>query len=162
MFLQTFCEWVEQTSVAVTIAESAWMFPTLESIHVLALGLVVGSIAMVDLRLLGLSTRSIRVSRLSEDVLPWTWASFAVAVTTGLLLFASNATSYYDNIPFRLKLVLIALAGANMLLFHFGAYRRVAEWDQSLPAPLPAKMAGALSLTFWIGVVTAGRWIGFV
>src|SRR5688572_19912995 len=107
MFLRTLCEWVEQTNVAVTIAESAWMFPTLESIHVIALGLVVGSIAMVDLRLLGLSAPSLRISRLSEDVLPWTWASFAVAVATGVLLFASNATSYYDNIPFRLKLVLI-------------------------------------------------------
>lgn len=162
MFLQSFCEWVEQTHVAVAIAESAWMFPTLESIHVLALGLVVGSIAMIDLRLLGLSQRALHVSRLSGDILPWTWASFIVAVASGALLFASNATSYYDNLPFRLKLVLIALAGANMLLFHFGAYRRVADWDQGVPAPAAAKIAGALSLSFWIGVVAAGRWIGFV
>lgn len=156
------CTWLEATPLGVAITESEWMFPTIETVHVLALTLVVGSIAMLDLRMLGVSNRSMSVLHLSDEVLPWTWGAFIVAAITGSLMFISAATKYYDNVPFRIKLVLLMFAGINMAIFHFTAFRAVHSWHMAFPAPVAARVAASLSLLFWIGVVVAGRWIGFV
>lgn len=156
------CTWLEATPLAVKITESEWMFPTIETVHVLALTLVVGSIAMLDLRLLGVSTRNLGVTQLSDETLPWTWGAFLVAAITGSLMFVSAATKYYANLPFRLKMVLLVLAGLNMAVFHLGAWRAAHAWNLTLPTPRAARFAAGLSLMFWIGVVIAGRWIGFV
>lgn len=162
MTILDICTALENSTLGVTITESEWMFPTIETLHVLALALVIGSIAMLDLRMLGVANRDRGVTQLAEDTLPWTWGAFVVAAISGGLMFVSAATSYYDNVPFRIKLVLLALAGANMALFHLTAYRAVHDWNHTLPTPQPARIAASLSLLFWIGVVVAGRWIGFV
>jgi len=159
--LESFCTWLENTSVGTFVSQSTWAFPTIESIHVFALVIVVGTIAIVDLRLLSVASRNHSVSQLSNDVLPITWTSFVLAAVTGGLMFASKATHYLANWPFRLKMVLLFLAGVNMLIFHFMTYRDVHRWDNDPRAPTAARVAGALSLTFWIGVVVFGRWIGF-
>jgi hypothetical protein len=121
---------------------------------------VVGSIAMMDLRLLGIASRNSAVSRLSNEVLPWTWTAWTVAAVFGTLMFMAKAQTYAGNLQFRLKFVCMGLAALNMLIFHFGAYRDVERWDEGKP-PMSAKMAGALSLSLWIGVVFFGRWVGF-
>jgi hypothetical protein len=155
--------WLEATRPAVAISGSSWLFPGIESVHVLAITLVVGSITMVDLRLLNINLRERPIGELIEEVLPWTWASFAVAVLSGGLLFSSAATKYWGTLPFRIKMSILALAGINMLSFHASStYRRLREWDRSLETPRVAKFAGGASLLLWIGVVASGRWIGFV
>jgi hypothetical protein len=154
--------WLEAQPFATAIAESGWLFPTIEVVHVVALTLVVGSIAMLDLRLLGVSRKDYGVLELAAQTLPWTWGAFAVALLSGALMFSSAATMYADNVPFRIKLILIALAGINMLIFHVTAYRTAHRWNHQLPTPMAARIAGTLSLAFWIGVVFFGRWIGFV
>jgi len=138
-----------------------WSFPIIESLHVIFLALVFGSIAMVDLRLLGLSSRASGVSNLSTEVLPLTWVAFLGAVISGTLLFISKAHVYFYNLQFQLKFLCMFLAGVNMAIFHFGAYRRVLEWDHSLPTPGAAKFAGTASIGLWIAVIFFGRWIGF-
>lgn len=162
MTILDICTALENSALGITITESEWLFPTIETLHVLALALVIGSIAMLDLRLLGVSNRDRGVIQLAEDTLPWTWSAFVVAAITGALMFVSAATSYYDNVPFRIKLVLLALAGLNMAIFHFTAYRAAHDWNFTLPTPQSARIAASLSLLFWVGVVVAGRWIGFV
>ena len=127
----------------------------------LSITAVFGSILMMDLRLLGLASRDSAVSKLSNEVLPYTWIAFACAVITGTIMFISKATVYWHNPQFELKFLFMALAGANMLVFHFGAFRRVADWDNALPPPPAARLAGALSISLWIIVVFFGRWIGF-
>ena len=160
MTLTAFCHWLEHSAVATAIAESDWLFPAIESVHVIALTTVVGSIALVDLRLLSLSARRIPVSRFIDAILPLTWAAFVVAVISGALLFATDATGYLENQPFRYKMLLIACAGANMLVFHFVTGRRLREWSTE-HTPGAAKFAGALSLVLWTGTVVLGRWIAF-
>lgn len=160
MSLEAFCAWLEGQPFPVAIAQSPWLFPALECLHVIALTLVVGSIAMVDLRLLGLQTGS-RVTALSQHLLPFTWSAFAAAVVTGLLLFSSQATIYYANGPFRVKLLLLAVAGLNMAIFHAISYRDVARWDDSHRPPLSARLAGGFSIVTWTCVVFLGRWIAF-
>lgn len=152
--------WLEDTGPATAIRELEMLFPMVETVHVVALALVVGTIAHLDLRLLSLVSRRRAVTALAREVLPWTWVSFGVAVVSGTLLFSSNALKYYANIPFRLKIALLTLAGLNMVLFHMLTWPGVRHWDLARP-PLAARLAGGLSLLFWIGIVAAGRWIGF-
>ncbi len=159
--LMSFAAWLENTPLGMFISGSTWAFPTIESIHVFFLVIVVGTVAIVDLRLLGVASRNRSISQLSNDVLPITWTCFVGALITGLLMFASKGTHYLANWPFRFKMICLALAGLNMMIFHFMTYRDVKRWDDDVITPAAARLAGALSLAFWIGVVAFGRWIGF-
>jgi hypothetical protein len=154
-------QWLEGTAPATAIRENAHLFPLIESIHVVAITLVFGTIAVVDLRLLCLASLESRISRLTRGLLPWTWLAFAIAVATGSLLFSSNATAYGHNFYFQSKLVLMLAAGVNMTVFHFFGSRDLERWDALPSTPLRARLAGAISLLLWIGVIACGRWIGF-
>ena len=153
-------KWVENLSFAVAVRESTWLFPTIETVHVFALVLVVGCIITVDLRLLYVSNRDRAFTQLATAMLPWTWAFFAVAASPGLMMFSSKAATYYANVPFRIKMLCLLLAGINMLMFHRIGMRDVSSWDTSLP-PLRARVAGGASLLLWTVIVATGRWIGF-
>lgn len=124
--------------------------------------MVVGSIMMVDLRLLGVNLSEHSAGEVIAEILPWTWISFAVAACSGALMFSSNATHYWGTVPFRAKMLVLALAGVNMVLFHATTFRSIEVWGRRKQPPPAAKAAGAVSLGLWIGVVTLGRWIGFV
>ena len=152
---------IEHTGLATVVREGDFGFPLAECLHVLSIVTVFGSILMMDLRLLGLASRDSAVTKLSKEVLPYTWIAFACAVITGTIMFISKATVYWHNPQFELKFLFMILAAANMLVFHFGAFRRVADWDDVLPPPPAARLAGALSISLWIAVVFFGRWIGF-
>ena len=154
-------ESIEYSSLGITIAESTWMFPTIESLHVIALVTVVGMIAIVDLRLIGVGSRALAVTKLTKDTLPWVWGAFALAAITGGLLFVSKASTYVANPYFLWKMGTLVLAGLNMMYFHFFTYRTVEHWDRDPTVPSAAKLAGWLSLIFWIMVVFFGRAIGF-
>lgn len=155
-------QWIQNTSVAVAIGESTWLFPTIESIHVLAITLVVGTIAVIDLRLINLAGSGHALSELLAEILPVTWVCFLTALISGGLLFSSHAIKYFHNTPFQLKMLFVLLAGLNMLVFHVFGMRRVRDWDLAPRVPRHAMVAGTLSLIFWVSVVACGRWIGFV
>ena len=151
----------ENSSLADAIRENDVLFPTIESVHVLAICLVVGSIMAVDLRLIGLASRRRPVSAVTRGILPLTWGAFAVAVVSGLLMFISNAAKYLGNGYFVAKLCLIAAAGLNMLVFHFISARNQSRWDTQARPPRSVRLAGGISMLLWIAVVACGRWIGF-
>ncbi len=153
---------IEALPLSTAIQASAWMFPTIETLHVLFLVLVLSAIAMVDLRLAGVTLKERGVDELMRRTLPGAWVSFVGAVITGLLMFVSSATTYGTNAAFWLKMVLLALAGVNMVVFHLGAYRKMPLWDPEALPPVAARSAALISLTLWVGVVFAGRWIGFL
>jgi hypothetical protein len=156
------CRWLEQTMVGAGVRESLWLFPAIETLHLLGMAGLVGTIAVFDFRLLGWMLPRQRVSGLARRLLPWSGAGFAVQVVTGALLFASEAVKVYSNPAFRLKMLLILLAGVHALIFHGTIYRDVATWDDSAVLPWRAKVAGFVSILLWIGIVAAGRFIGFV
>ncbi|WLG98081.1 DUF6644 family protein [Pseudomonas sp. FP198] len=162
MDLQALLQPLEASALAAQIRESASVFPALESVHVIGIALVFGTIAVVDLRLLGIASHRRSALRLIEELLPYTWVAFAACLITGLLMFVSNATTYAQNSVFWWKMGVLLLAGLNMGIFHLGAYRRIDEWDTTLPPPGPARLAGFSSLTLWVSVICLGRWIGFV
>ena len=152
---------LQDTAVGRFVAVSAWAFPTLEALHVLCLATVFGSVALVDLRLMGVAFGDQRVTRMSTQILPLTWTAFAGAALSGGLLFSSQAAVYLANPAFRFKMLTLALAGLNMLVFHRVIWRTVGTWDDRSSPPFAARIAGLLSAAFWTGVVMFGRWIGF-
>lgn len=161
MPLETLWYWLESLAISTAIRESQWLFPAIEVAHVLTLAITVGTITLLDLRLLGLALRDRPVNAVATEVLPWTWGAFALTTLSGLLMFAS-AASYYLLVPaFRYKLLCLALAGLNMMVLHFGAWRQVAAWQDDEAIAPAARAAAGLSLLFWSGVVIFGRWTGF-
>lgn len=162
MDMLALCKWLEQTWVGGGIRQSLWLFPAIETLHLLGMAALVGTITVYDLRLLGWILRRERVSDLTRRLLPWVWAGFAVQVITGALLFSSEAVKVYDNPAFRVKILLILLAGAQALIFQWTSYRNVATWDDSQVMPAGARVAGCISILLWIGIVAAGRFIGFM
>ena len=162
--IEDFLNGLQSSALGMAIrGETGWdyLFPNIETLHVLALTVVFGSILMVDLRLLGLVERGRTISKLAAGVLPYTWVAFTCAAITGGLMFISKASTYLHNLDFQLKFFCMFLAGVNMLVFHFGAYRHVQDWDSQLPTPTAAKLSGGISLLLWVGVIFFGRWIGF-
>jgi hypothetical protein len=153
--------YLENSYLADDIRENDLLFPFIESVHVLAICLVVGSILAVDLRLLGLASIRRSVSRVTNGILPLTWCAFVVAVASGGLLFISNATKYLGNGFFIAKLFLIGAAGLNMMIFHAISAKDLPRWENETRLPLPARLAGGLSILLWVAVVACGRWVGF-
>jgi hypothetical protein len=152
---------LENSALADNIRENDVLFPLVESVHVLAICLVVGSILAVDLRLLGLAWIHRSVSSVTRGVLPLTWGAFVVAVGSGGLMFISNATKYLGNGFFVAKMILIGMAGLNMVIFHGISAKDLPLWENETRLPFPARLAGGVSILLWIAVVACGRWIGF-
>lgn len=159
--VDTFLEWLGGTAWSVALLESLWVWPLVESTHVLSLGLFVGTVAMNDLRLLGFAFRSVPVSDFTGRILPWTRAGFVVMVVTGLLLFYSSPVGYYHNVFFRFKMLVLIVAGLNAWYFHARIHRRVHEWDTDPVPPRSARVAGAVSLVAWALIVVSGRMIAY-
>jgi hypothetical protein len=156
-----FLKSLEDSGLAVSLRSSLYYFPFLESVHVMALAVVFGTIVVVDLRALGIASRERPFSRISSELLRLTWGAFAVSVASGALMFITNARVYAHNTSFRVKMVLLALAGLNMAVFHLTAGRSLASWDRSATAPRAGRITAAASICLWLAIIAAGRVIGF-
>ena len=143
------------------LRESNNAFSVIESVHVLSITLLFGTIAVLDLRMLGLILRTISVRFVAHNVLPLTWLGFAVSLVSGFLLFWAEAEKMYTNPSFRTKLMLLALAGLNALVFHSTIYRRAPEWELQCVSPWRARTTAIASLALWSGVIIAGRAIAY-
>ena len=137
------------------------MFPIIETTHVLALGLSVGTVIYFDLRLLGVTFRNTPVSRVFHQVLPWMVVGFGAMFMTGALLFSAHAATLYESPYFRIKVGLLALAAVNLGTFHLTIDRRRTQWDQDTPPPFQARVAGALSVALWLAIIAAGRFTAY-
>jgi hypothetical protein len=157
-----FCAWLENSQFGTAIHESLWLFPMIETAHLFGIVLLVGATSALDLRLMGLSMKEEPASRIAGRLLPWAWTGLTIQLVTGFCLFASEATRCWDNRAFRIKMVMLVLAGLNALIFHQTVYRRVASWDEAAVTPVGAKFAGCCSILLWFGIVAAGRWIAFL
>lgn len=151
---------IQHSPLGSSIAQSTWLFPTIETLHVIGLSIVLGSIVVVDLRLVGLASKDRSITALTKDFLPWTWAAWLFCAVTGTLLFTSRAADYMNIWAFPAKFVFMGVAALNMLYFHFATQKSIARWDTGEPAPA-AKIAGALSLALWAMVIICGRQVGF-
>lgn len=144
------------------VRESIWWFPLLNLAHLFGMMVAAGTVAFVDLRLVGSGFKRAPVSQIARQLLPYTWAGFAVLFVSGSVLILAEAVTLYENIFFRIKAVLLIVAGLNVLLFHRTVYRSVASWDLAARTPLRARVAGWVSLSCWFGLIAAGRAIPYI
>ena len=161
MSLLAFCEWLAATGGSIALHESMYMFPIVESSHVLALTLFVGFAVILDLRLLGLILKQVPVSQVADRLLPWTMVGFIVMNVTGVLLFYAIPIRTYQSIFFRAKVIFLILAGINVWLFHTRVFTRIADWDHAIITPKAARRAGLASLVLWGAIIVAGRMIAY-
>jgi len=159
--LMRFLEWMANTPWSIALHESLWVYPIIESVHVLTLCLFLGTTVMLDLRLLGWTMRHTRVSEVAAQLLPWTAAGFLVMVVSGSLLFYAIPVRTFQNIFFQIKVAMLILSGVNVWVFHSTVFRKVAEWDLDDVPPKPARRTALVSLLLWAGIVVSGRMIAY-
>ena len=152
---------IEAWPLAVAMRKSLWMYPIVEITHIVGFVTLVGSIAVLDLRLLGLS-RQVSVTALSRHTLPWSLGALLLVIPSGLLMFTAHATDFISNDAFITKMTLLMLAGANALWFRVGPYQSVREWDVAAAPPAAARISAALSLLLWISIISCGRLLAYV
>ena len=161
MSFMRFCEWLSQTQFSHYLREAPYPFPVLIIIHIITIAVFGGMVVMGNLRVLGRALRSVPVSQVIGQFRPWKWTAFGILLVSGTLLAASDPMEYRSNIMFWISNALLLVAGANALIFRFGAYRRVGEWDNAAEAPPAARRWAGLSLFLWIVLIFAGRAIAF-
>ena len=161
MSLLGFCEWLANTPWSIALHESRWGYSIVESVHVLSLCLFLGMAVMLDLRLLGVTMRRTAVSEVVGRLLPWIVAGFVLMVISGALLFYAIPVRTFQNIFFRVKMLLLISAGLNVWIFHSTVYRKVAEWNLHSVPPRRARVSATVSLVVWAGIVIAGRMIAY-
>jgi uncharacterized membrane protein YhdT len=157
MSLLPFFQWCEATWLGTAIREAPWAFAVIESVHLLALCVIGGSILVVDLRLLGVGLRHQRINELARDAQPWLNRSLAVMLVTGTGLFLSEPTKCYYSTPFWFKMSSLALA----IVFSYTVRRKVVFADEGRISPVACTIVGVVSMALWLGVGAGGRWIGF-
>ena len=143
--------WIESSWLNALMLSNQWAFPIAEAFHFLGLCLLMGSIAVIDLRLLGFASRL--PARVIHQLLPWAWVGFGINLFTGILFYFANASFYYTNVAFRVKLILILLAGANALWFQLTVHRDLDSWPEGAAPPSQAKAMAGLSLVLWVGII---------
>lgn len=146
------CEWLEHTGLVSTIAETGWMYATVSVIHYFTLFVLVGTVVLVDLRILGVAARSQSVAQIAEALFPWTWTALGLALLSGFIMFATDAGDYYPDKIFRIKMTVILLA----VVFAVIVKRNVPAWDRAPVISTGAKLVAFVSLALWVGAILAG------
>jgi hypothetical protein len=159
--MSPFAEWLASTSGSIALHESLFMYPVVESVHVLTLCIFVGLAATLDLRLMGVTLTRTPVSEVARRLLPWMAGGFVVMVVTGVLLFYAIPIRSWHNVFFRFKLILLVLAGLNAWVFHARIWRSVTDWDLEPVTPRAARFAGTASLLLWAAIIVSGRMIAY-
>jgi len=149
--------WMQNSDIGTGIRESIWLFPIVETTHVLALALSVGVLVWFDLRLMGWGMKHEPVSQIHKQVMPFAFVGFAIMMLTGVLLFWSEAEKCYLSGFFRLKVLFLVLAALNAGIFELGTKKSIEDWDKYPVPPRKARLAGLISILSWTAVIVAGR-----
>jgi hypothetical protein len=155
---------LEASALGQAMRQWLWLYPAVEVVHILGIALLFGSIAVMDLRLLGV-WKKVAVRPLAAQVLPWSAAAFLLIVPSGLMMFVAHASEFISSPVFALKMCLIMAAFLNIGIFHAVTFRTADVWDseemRNLRPPPSARLAGALSLVLWASVIACGRLLAY-
>jgi Family of unknown function (DUF6644) len=148
----------DKSWIATVISDSRWLFPAIEAVHIVALALLFGALLMLNLRLLGITLTNKPVAQLSRELAPWVLCSLIIILTSGFMLFSSEALKAYASVPFQVKMLFLFAA----ILFHYTVTTRITKADEAGIRPLWNKVVAIVSLALWLGVGIGGRGIGFL
>jgi len=156
-----FVQWLNETPASVFLRENDWSFAIIETVHILGLGLSVGAILWVDLRLVGLAMRRQRSFEVVSQIEPWAMAGFLVMFLSGALLMFAEPLKCYTRLAFRLKVVMLILAALNYWYFDSRVRGKLKEYDEAMVLPRRARMVGYVSMALWLGIIFCGRWVAY-
>src|SRR5688572_11219915 len=154
-----FLEWLQSTWVGLLVAESLWGYPLLETIHSLGMAMLIGSLGLINLRVLGVKPELPLLGM--RQLVPLAWVGFTLNAISGTLLFTSDAVYFFASYTFRIKMILIVLGGLNAALLGQRVFREAAAGAVAAAPAAGTKWIAATSLVFWIGAVCAGRLIAY-
>ena len=156
--IQSFCDWLSNTSLSLTIQTVMWIIPAVQTVHILCVAVVMSSMAMLDLRLVGMAGKRQSVSQMVSRLVPWFWGALPVLLTTGVILIVGEPSRELLNPYFRAKMAMLA----TVIVITFIVERKNAKdpdyWESRGAA---AALTGLASLLLWVGIITAGRWIAY-
>jgi len=155
----SFLEWLQFSPVGTMVAETLWAYPLFETIHTLGMALLMGALGLINLRVLGYKPKLPLLG--TRDLLPLAWIGFIFNAISGTLLFTSDAVLFWNSYTFRIKLVLIILAGINAFLLERGLFREARLVGHDVDPSAGAKWIAGSSLVFWVGAIIAGRLIAY-
>jgi hypothetical protein len=161
MYIRSVFEWVNEFPTSIGIRESSYLYPAILTTHIVGMCTFAGLVIMMDLRLLGIGNTSTSISQIQRRLFPWQMVGFTISAISGLVLVYGQPMRFYPNVFFWIKTVMMMVAAANVAAFHYGAYRTVAEWDNSSKTPLGAKVSGGVSIVLWALVIMSGRLIAY-
>jgi hypothetical protein len=140
------------------VRDSRWIFPAIEAVHIVALALLFGAILLLNLRLLGLTLKHKPVAQLARELAPWILVSLIIILSSGVLLFASEAMKAYASVPFQVKMLFLFAA----MIFHYTIYWKLTRSSDGAIGAVWGKLAAIVSILLWLGVGLGGRGIGFL
>jgi hypothetical protein len=159
--LDRFCAWLEQTPLSQTIQTTAWVVPAVQTIHILAIAAVLGSVLMIDLRLLGILGREQSLARVSERFRPVIWWTLPILLASGILMIVGEPVRSLENPIFQLKMLLLIAAIAATLSYQIPLGKDRAFWEVTSSRRGVARLIAVVSLLLWVSIVFAGRWIAY-
>jgi hypothetical protein len=157
-----FCQWLAQTRLSITIQSVSWVVPTVQTIHILCVAIILTYSAMLDLRLMGITGKGRSIARMTRDSMPWIWNALKVLATTGTILIIAEPARELTNAAFWLKMSLLVVGIALTILVQRGAGKDEDYWESSASRRRVARVVATVSIIVWISVASAGRWIGYV
>lgn len=162
MTFHALCEQLSTTPFSMLLQNITWIIPMTQSVHIVCIAIVIGSAAMIDLRILGVSGRSQSVSGMSNRLLPWIWVSLIILLATGAILAIAEPIRSLENPAFQAKMLMLGCAAFLTLYFQRALSTDHAFWELTPTRRVTAKMAAVVSLVLWIGIIFAGRWIAYM
>jgi hypothetical protein len=156
--IQSFCDWLSNTSVSLTIQTVMWIIPAVQTIHILCVAIVMSCMAMLDLRLIGIAGKRQPISQMVSWFVPWVWGALPVLLTTGVILIIGEPSRELLNPYFRAKMAMLAIVILITILVQRQNNKDATFWESRRAV---ASFAGFASLLLWVGIITAGRWIAY-
>jgi uncharacterized protein DUF6644 len=159
--MQALAQWLAGTPASQGIQRELWLIPLLQSVHILAIAMVLSSVAMIDLRILGVG-RSQTMVQTARRFVPWLWTGLVLLAATGLALIVGEPKRSLPNFAFQLKMILVALAIASTFLFQLSLRRNTTFWDDKRPGRTITIILAVTSFALWCAIAVAGRWIAYM
>jgi hypothetical protein len=160
--LHTFTEWLANTPFSQLIQNVSWIIPAVQSVHIVCIAIVMGSVALIDLRLLGVTARSQSISNLTSRLLPWVWVALVILLCSGAILAIGEPVRSLENPAFQAKMLMLLCVGSLTFFFQRMVRSDTAFWELSPARRATAKLTAIVSLLLWVGIVFAGRWIAYM
>jgi hypothetical protein len=157
--IREFCEWLSATPLSQNIQDAFWVIPTVQTVHIVSIAIVMTSMAMLDLRLVGVAGRRQSLTEMAHRFLPWVWIALLVLLCSGTILIIGEPGRELQNIMFWIKMSSIAAAVVLTLIFQQVLRHNKGYWERHRVA---AALLGSVSLLLWVTVIAAGRWIAYV